>query len=246
MRKTFFLTAILLPISFITPLTKEVWHALDEKIFFFFNSYVAYQPLQRIFWAFANIKITDIYGAFFIVGAFFLYIYEGKGKERRQRYAHFVYTLIWFEITTLFSKQFYNPICEYLALCRHSPTVIYEHAFRLSRLVSWIKIKDLSFSCFPGDHATITFVWCSFFWFFAGWKRGLLVTSVSLLFLLPRLISGAHWMSDICVGSIPIVICATLIATRHFIINLGLAFLYRCVQYMPSHSKGEYHVSASN
>ena len=230
------LLAIFLPLSlFILP-TRHLWQMFDSSIYTWCNTSVAYHPIQRVFWAFANIKITDLFGAFFLGGCFFIYIREVDGYERRKRVAHLLYALVWFEITILLSKQCLNPILDHLRLWRRSPSLVLSDGFALSKLVSWRKIKDHAYSSFPGDHATIVFLWCSFLWFFAGRARGLLAFCCCPLFLLPRVISGAHWASDIVVGSAAIVILAMTVATYPPLLNWALNKLYRCLKYTPEDS----------
>ena len=194
--------------SLFSPPTDAMWRAFDTAIFRFLNNAVVGHPVQQAFWAVANIKITDIFGAAFLLSSFLIYAFEGQGVERRRRFAQLMYALLWFEISILVCKQVYTPICEGHGLSRHSPTLVIQDALMLSEIVPWAKIKDSSYFCFPADHASIVFQWCAFLWFFAGWRRGASVLLCSLFFLLPRLISGAHWTSDLIVGSGSVVLVA--------------------------------------
>ena len=215
--------------SLFLPPTQGIWQTIDTWFFTTMNSSIIDHPIQQTFWAVSNIKITDIFGASFLTGCFLLYIFEAKGEERRQRVAQLLYTILWFEISILFCKQLYTPICEYYKISRHSPTVVLQDALMLSEAVPWTKIKDSSYFCFPADHAAIVFQWCGFLWFFAGWKRGLVTTLFSIPFLLPRLISGAHWLSDLLVGSMSIAIIAFAWALYTPLFNWGLGHLHRFV-----------------
>jgi len=225
--------AVLMPLSlFIFP-TKSLWASFDTWIFHTCNASVANHPIQRIFWALANIKITDLFGAFFLVGCFVCYILEAQGAERKKRTAQLLYTLLWFEITISLSKQlFITPIIEYFSLYRHGPTLVFpDTAHFLSKLVPWHKIKDCSHSCFPGDHATVVYQWCALFTFFAGKRWGIPTTILSTLFVVPRIISGAHWVSDILVGSLSIATIAVFLATSPSIMDRILPYLYRFLGY---------------
>ncbi|MGR3951881.1 MAG: phosphatase PAP2 family protein [Chlamydia sp.] len=208
-----------------TPL-KTFWAFLDHSFFYFANGSVGEHPIQGLFWSLANIKITDLYGASFFLLSFLLYVYEGKSPEaRRVRFGHLIYTLFWFEVSILFTKQVLTPICEYFKLSRHSPTVVLPEVIRLSSFCPWAKIKDHSHFCFPSDHAVIVFQWSLFFTFFSGIKRGGFVSLFSLIFLLPRLISGAHWISDILAGSLPIVLVAFAWGTQSPIYDRAMNWL---------------------
>jgi membrane-associated phospholipid phosphatase len=211
MKRSFFvlhlLAALLLISLFVAP-TDGVWGSVDRWVFTTLNTSIIGHPIQQAFWAVSNIKITDAVGALFLLGCFLLYVFEATGDERRRRVAQLLYTLIWFEISILMCKQVYTPICEQSSFVRHSPTVILPASLHLSEIAPWAKIKDSSYFCFPADHASIVFQWCAFLWFFAGWRRGLFTTVYSFIFLLPRLISGAHWFSDLAVGSAVVTIIA--------------------------------------
>lgn len=207
----FSLSLFLLASLFVLP-TKYLWECIDTHTFLWLNSTLIDHPTIQLFWAFLNIKTSDIFGATFLVGCFLLYIFEGKGEERKRRAIQFLYTLFWFEISILFCKQFITPICELYKISRHSPTTVLPAYVYLSKIVPSCKIKDSSFFCFPADHAAIVFQFCAFLWYFAGWKRGLYTLVISSIFMLPRLISGAHWLSDLLVGSLSIVIGAFALA----------------------------------
>ncbi len=213
---SFHLIGAILLLSLWIPITRDFfWNQIDRATFYFLNSSIEGHPLLQIFWALANIKITDLYGACFFVSSFLLYIFEAEDKEtRRLRCGYLIFTLLWFEVSILFTKQLLTPICEYYKIARHSPTVVLPDTIRLSLFTPWAKIKDVSHFCFPSDHAVIMLQWSMFFTFFAGWKRGLVVSLFSIVFILPRLISGAHWISDILVGSLSIVLIVFAWATQ--------------------------------
>jgi membrane-associated phospholipid phosphatase len=229
----FHATAIALLASLFLLPSREVWQSIDTASFEFLNSSILGHPLQQAFWAISNIKITDVYGASFLLGLFLLYIFEAEGQERKKRIAQLIYTLVWFEIGILFAKQCITPICEYLRLSRHSPTVMLKASLMLSEVAPWAKIKDSSYFCFPADHACIIFQWCSFLWIFTGWKRGLTAFFLSIPFVLPRLISGAHWLSDLLVGSMSIVLIVLSYALYSPLFSWGMRFLYRIVKFQP-------------
>ena len=234
MSRSFFvlhaLAAALIASLFLLP-SDGLWRVVDMACFTCLNASIIDHPIQQAFWAVANIKLTDIFGASFLIGCFLIYVFEGQGTERRKRTAQLLYTLLWFEISILFCKQCYTPICEHIGISRHSPTVLVKGALMLSEVVPWAKIKDSSYFCFPADHACIVFQWCAFLWFFAGWKRGLFSLLFSMVFLTPRLISGAHWLSDLIVGSGSIIIVALAWALCTPIFKWAMHQLYRLVKY---------------
>lgn len=197
--------AFFLLLSLWFPPTAQAWHWIDVKVFRWLNFYLAEHPVQQIFWAFVsitNIKIADILGALFLLGFFLIYVFEAKGEERKARTAQLIYALIWFEIAMLLCKQVMTPLMIAHGFNRHSPTESLSDTFRLSTVLPTLKVKDSSLFSFPADHGSIVILWCVFLWYFGSWKRGLVAFLSSIVFLLPRLLSGAHWLSDLLVGSL--------------------------------------------
>jgi hypothetical protein len=207
-----FLPSAFLLTSWFIPLTRTYWDWLDKTLFFWLQSSLEGHLILSIFWATANIKITDLYGAFFMLSFFLLLIYKSPKEDRSERIAQLIFTLIWFEIAIFACKQIATPILEQHGLGRHSPSLIYPSNFRLSEMIPWLKVKDYSHFSIPADHASIVLQWALFVWFFFGWHAGLLAIISSTLFILPRLISGAHWLTDCLIGSLPYVLLILAIA----------------------------------
>jgi Kdo2-lipid A phosphotransferase len=61
--------------------------------------------------------------------------------------------------------------------------------------------KDDSSKSFPGDHGTTALLFAASFSYLAGWRLGLLASLYAAFLCMPRLITGAHWLSDVIVGS---------------------------------------------
>lgn len=224
--------SLLLLLSFLVPSTANLWHAIDLKIFYWLNSYVAKHPAQQVFWAvtsITNIKIADIFGALFLLGFFLLYIFEVSGQERKTRVVQLLYTVLWFEIAMLLCKQLMTPFLIKQGFSRYSPTEVLPEVFRLSTVLPFLKVKDSSQFCFPADHGSIVLLWCGFLWYFGSWKRGLLAFLFSTIFLVPRLLSGAHWLSDLLVGSLAWVLVLMSIALFSPVYEWGMKAITKVV-----------------
>ncbi len=196
--------ALSLVVSWFIPLTAALWADLDLWAFHALNDSLKNSPLTAIFWALANVKLSDLFGAVFIVSFSLIYVFSDGKEVAKFRLAQFFYYLIWFELGILSLKQVIFPIFLSLDFLRDSPTLLFEGTFRLSEVAPWLKIKDSSRWCYPSDHAFIVLEWVGFITVYAGMRLGLLAFVTSLLFILPRLVAGAHWLSDILVGSVPI------------------------------------------
>ena len=98
-------------------------------------------------------------------------------------------------------KEVLFRILVFVNFLRESPSVVLSDTIRLSEAIPWLKIKDSSHWSFPGDHAFIVLQWAAFIAFFCGRRYGIAAYISSLFFILPRLIAGAHWISDTIAGS---------------------------------------------
>src|SRR5699024_3876990 len=72
---------------------------------------------------------------------------------------------------------------------------------RLSQVNS-LHVKDSSTVSFPGDHATVVATFIYLFWALAGWRYGLVASVIAVVASMPRLVAGAHWLTDDVVGGI--------------------------------------------
>ncbi len=195
----FLLATWLWPASFI------YWKSLDVAAFQFLNLSLIDAPISQIFWAIGNVRAVDLIGAIFMILFMALYASDVPvGKERTLRIAHAIFICIWFEIGILFTKEGVDAFIQYNHFMRNSPTVDFSDAVMLSDAIPWLKVKDVSRSCFPGDHAEILIQWALFIFAVCGTRYGLLATPIALFFILPRLVGGAHWLSDALVGSLSI------------------------------------------
>src|SRR6185369_8486193 len=89
----------------------------------------------------------------------------------------------------------------YLIIPRTSPTRVVEDSIRLSEMVPWLHVKDGSARSFPGDHGTTALLFSASYTILAGWRLGIIALLYGAFLCLTRLITGAHWLSDVIVGS---------------------------------------------
>jgi Kdo2-lipid A phosphotransferase len=185
--------------SFICPFTKIFWEKLDIAFFQFLNGSLEGHKYWQIFWALANHKMHDWLEDIVILCFFVIYI-RNVHKQLRARKASelffcivYIAAIIYFINRILFRKFLHIP--------RQSPTLILDSCVRLSEEIPWLSIKDDSSKSFPGDHATTALLFAASFSYIAGWRFGILASLYAAFLCLPRLITGAHWLSDVIVGS---------------------------------------------
>jgi membrane-associated phospholipid phosphatase len=111
----------------------------------------------------------------------------------------------WFTFTLLIrfcTKFLLGIVFEYH---RASPSCVLSPAVPLAPLFPELQIRDASLVSFPSDHCLILWSWTAFMWRYASRTYGYVALLISLMFATPRLVSGAHWLTDELVGSLVIV-----------------------------------------
>jgi membrane-associated phospholipid phosphatase len=194
------LTAIIFLLgSFLWPVTFALWQSLDTTVFKSLNHTLEGHPWIQVFWAFVNHRKADLVeDAIFLL--FFILAIRAAPKEKKiRRTAEFIFCvllagcLIYFVNRTFLRSHVFIP--------RESPSLVVTPCIRLSQEVPWMVVKDETIACFPGDHATTLLLFTVLYSFYAGRKFGIAAALYALFRILPRLIVGAHWASDIIVGS---------------------------------------------
>ncbi|MCP4042235.1 MAG: phosphatase PAP2 family protein [Gammaproteobacteria bacterium] len=188
-------TAFLLLGSWFYPPTRMLWDRLDASAFFFLNGSLESGHTWQIFWALANNRAFDLVLGTMMMGVFAHYHFSRDSHGARDRLAKGVVMLMYTVVAAIVFKHLV------FHLHRTSPSLVLEPALRLSELVPWAHPKDASSTSFPGDHSAVLFMIMTFIWRYAGWRYGALAVVLALLGSLPRLVGGAHWLTDGLVGA---------------------------------------------
>ncbi len=225
------IAALLLGSRFLPPLD-SVWGQLDLAVFRLTNASLAWGYPWQVFWALTNHRAFDaVAGGVFLV-IFLIFIVQGRGLEARcARLAAGAFIFAWTVMALDFSS-------DWVFNFRHpSPTLVVEGALRLSELVPWVELKDASGASFPGDHGTALIMFMAMIGFYAGWRLGGIAATAAAFFVLPRLMSGAHWLSDVAVGSVSVALVALALALAtplHALVIRALSsVIARCVALFP-------------
>ncbi|MFH7586334.1 phosphatase PAP2 family protein [Oceanimonas smirnovii] len=172
------------------------WLGLDEGVFWWFNERLITVPGFAGLVAFVNQRWID--GAIALLMALFVFRYAwlASGRERARICCLLIIMAGSFSLQAAAGKA--------LPVKRPSPTLAYEQAERVSRLVPDIKAKDASQDSFPSDHG-IGFATFLLFAIYRFPRRYLYaVVPLVLILAMPRVMSGAHWFTDFFCGSIPL------------------------------------------
>ncbi|MDB2414489.1 phosphatase PAP2 family protein [Rickettsiales bacterium] len=194
----------LILLSWLHPYSRQYWDIIDEYIFFFANGSLEDNQHWQYFWAIANNRAFDLIPACLILS-----LYAHFCMNNKDHLSTHIANGFFMAIYCFLSLQIAHILMDF---DRKSPTLILEPAYLLSELVPSIKAKDMSGRSFPGDHATILLMVSYFMLFYCGRKYALSGLFITLIFSTPRLVSGAHWLTDILVAAPIIAIFAVGIA----------------------------------
>lgn len=193
--------ALLLMASWLWQPTRAVWNGFDAWLFHFLNAPLASHPIWATIWAIGNMRPVDAAIGLVMLAAIIKsdFIFSGA-QVRRALYAFLALLLL----MLLFRIALFDQTLKLLQWKRASPSLVVDGAVRLTSLFpGWAQqwaLKDSSEQCFPGDHASVLFIWTAMLLTFARGKALFFVWLLTILYVLPRLIAGAHWGSDVFVG----------------------------------------------
>mgnify|MGYP003342728866 CR=1 FL=1 len=162
------------------------------------------------FWAYTNTRPFDALSAALFALVFFTYIHAGwrvgGWRTVTARFGEGGF-IAGFVVAVLYVSSEYVFVFD-----RYSPSVVLEPIFMLSQIDLGMKVKDSSGNSFPGEHGTAVMLFSAFIWRCAGRTRGAVAIGIALLVMLPRLVAGAHWLSDLLVGSVAVVLVTAPLA----------------------------------
>ncbi len=178
------------------PATRALWEAIDNAVFVAFNTSLRDGPeWWKSFVAITNHRLFDAIPALLTTVWFLKFAFDDGRRHLVKRFAAGAMIVI--------ATVAVNRVTEMDALRfeRASPSLEREDAVRLTYEITWLGFKDQSYRCFPGDHDIFLFMLVYFFWYYGGRRYGLPYLAAVMVFSLPRIMVGAHWLTDDIVGS---------------------------------------------
>jgi Kdo2-lipid A phosphotransferase len=220
--------AALLIGTFLWPATRVVWDKLDHNVFQFLNRSLKGHHNWQIFWAMANHRFADWIEDLFFLGFFIAYVRGLRQQLRRRAICQITFCVLFMAASIYLINRV---LFRYgVVIYRDSPTLSIESSFRLSEEIPWLDIKDDSYKSFPADHATTALLFAaSYIYYSRSWRLGLAAGFYAIFLCIPRLITGAHWLSDVLIGSG----CITLITLSW---ALCTPFSMKCVDLLEKFS----------
>ncbi|MBG4509486.1 phosphatase PAP2 family protein [Pseudomonas aeruginosa] len=203
------LLALLLLILWLWGPTRELMNGFDFWLFDKLNGSLALNETWLKLWGLLSTRPFDA-----VVGVLLLcLLIRGDwllpaNQVRRLTFGFIVTLLILVVIRVLYAK-----IAHHLHWQHASLSMLMDKAIHLSdHFPDWERvweIKDRSKRSFPGDHASVLLVWALFMSLFAR-RAGqfLLIWTLAVLFMMPRLVAGAHWGQDDYIGGLQMALLA--------------------------------------
>ncbi|GHC14158.1 membrane protein [Kushneria pakistanensis] len=178
-----------------------VWSSVDDAIFWFFNQFItADYPTWTEILAALNTRAFD--KAMFVLLVVMLYI--AMKRDPQGSWLKWGAIGVVMTITALILQDIIHNVMTY----KHaSPTAMLDDVNRLSALTT-LPAKDSASSSFPSDHGLMAMIFAAFMWRFADRLMAGLATALVVIVCAPRIMVGAHWVSDVSVGALSIALIA--------------------------------------
>ena len=184
--------------SWYIPANHGFWFPLDSAIFHFFNHGLAENRAYLWFVALTNNRAFDAC-SLVAMGCLMLSFWLKEDKAGRRR------ILIIGLVMLLFAVVVNQLATAIIPVKRSSPTLFFTDIYRVSELLH-IPTKDASKDSFPGDHGMMLLIFASFMWRYFGRRAFAIALVIFVVFAFPRVMIGAHWFTDIAVGSLTAVL----------------------------------------
>ena len=169
------------------------WYEIDSSLFWSFNNSLMWGETWQTIWGLANNRAFDIVAVVAVVIPFFYYGY----KKEDWKLSHTFSILIMIAFVSVFSLL----VGKEIPIERPSPTIHFPDSAKITQLVSF-STKDSSSDSFPGDHGISLIILAGFAFFYLSKSYGILVSVLAVVFTFPRVMVGAHWVSDELVGAV--------------------------------------------
>lgn len=192
---------IALFLSWYLPVDHGFWSSMDRAVFFYFNQHLAESRFFLYFVAFTNFRAFDLVAGACMLLILLYYFFQQNSEGKRRIICIFITMALSTVAVKLLDRQ--------LDFHRLSPTLYFTNMHEpvnfVSEMTGW-NVKDSSTASFPGDHGAMLLIFTAFLARYFGRKACLAGMILCILFSLPRIMSDAHWFTDVAVGSLSLVL----------------------------------------
>ncbi|MGB9097556.1 phosphatase PAP2 family protein [Erwinia sp.] len=183
--------------SWYLPVNHGFWFPVDKDLFYWFNTHLL--TSKPLLWLLAITNFRAFDGVSLLaMGALYLYYWRREAPAGRRR-------LLAMGIAMLICAVVLNQLGHLIPVSHPSPTKFFPNVNHVSALTG-IPAKDASADSFPGDHGMMLMIFACFMLRYFGRKAFLIALAIVLIFASPRIMIGAHWFTDVVVGSLSIVL----------------------------------------
>lgn len=188
--------AVVLFATYLAPATAGLWHAIDVRAAFAFNGLVAHSHGEQLLWSFGNLRVFDYLVGVVMLGVLIHYVSRGPYETPAVRGARSLVICVMLVALVSITR---NLIFKHM---HHDSPSLVLHPFVMLAHTNAMDAKDASHTSFPGDHATVVATFVYLLWAMAGRRYGLVAMAIAIVACMPRLIAGAHWLTDDLVGGL--------------------------------------------
>ncbi|PHM33071.1 phosphatase PAP2 family protein [Xenorhabdus innexi] len=179
--------------SWYLPENHGFWFHIDSAIFHYFNEKLLPNSKFALFVAIVNIRAFDVI-SLLCMGLLYYSAFRKQDYAGKRR-------LFMIGLVMLITAVIINQIGHQIPVSRPSPTLTFENVNRVSEMTSW-HTKDASGDSFPGDHGLMLLIFSCFILRYISRGAFFIALLIMIAFALPRIMAGAHWFTDIAVGSL--------------------------------------------
>ncbi len=199
--------ACILLASWLRPETRGIWDRADLLVFRSLNNTLSLGEWWQTAWAVANCRGFDAVSGVLLAGVVLLALrMQDRWNVLQSAISIAVFFLFIFAARTVVCEFFLESM---ISFERHSPTQTLDNCYRLSTLVPQVNAKDESGWCFPGDHGIVLFSVALYISYISNSEVARWGWLLAVLLGLPRVLAGAHWFTDLAVGSLSVALVAT-------------------------------------
>jgi membrane-associated phospholipid phosphatase len=185
-------------LSWYLPLNHGFWFPLDSGLFHFFNQELVKSRAFLWLVALTNNRAFDGI-SLLAMGCLMLSFWRKADVDGRRR-------IIMIGLVMLLTAVVINQLAQGLMpVKRASPSLSFPDIYRVSELLH-IPTKDASKDSFPGDHGMMLLIFSGFMLRYFGKKAFAIALIIVVVFAFPRVMIGAHWLTDIVIGSLSAVL----------------------------------------
>ncbi|MBD2814254.1 phosphatase PAP2 family protein [Xenorhabdus sp. Flor] len=187
------LLGIALFLSWYLPENHGFWFYIDSAIFHYFNEKLLPNSKFALFVAIVNVRAFDVI-SLLCMGLLYYSAFRKQDYAGKRR-------LFMLGLVMLITAVIINQIGHQIPVSRPSPTLTFENVNRVNEMTS-LHTKDASGNSFPGDHGLMLLIFSYFILRYISRGAFFIALLIMITFALPRIMAGAHWFTDIAVGSL--------------------------------------------